>query len=106
VINRGDAFVSTCVPAPKTNGRVVKGYEMVFTLLAPGTVVQEDALYAKLREHGSNAATVFRTFKSCDDAIDTARLAALKDLGADKNGNLQGDKPKSIDLTANCVRVY
>jgi hypothetical protein len=30
----------------------------------------------------------------------------LKDLGADKDGNLLGDKTKSIGLWANCVRVY
>jgi hypothetical protein len=71
-------------PAPKTNGHALKGYEMVFTLIAPGAV-EDDAAYAELREHGSSAATVFRTFKSCDDAMDTAYSATLKDLGADKN---------------------
>ena len=104
-VNPHDAFVSSCVPAPKTNGHALKGYQMVFALITPGAV-EDDAVYAELREQGSSAATVFRTFKSCDDAIDTGYSATLKDLGADKDGNLLSDKTKSLDFRAKCVRVY
>jgi hypothetical protein len=104
-VNPHDGFMSSCVPAPKTDGHALKGYQMVFTLVAPGGA-EDDAVYAELRGHGTSTATVFRTFKSCNDAVDTAYSTTLKDLGADKHGNLLGDKTKSIDLTAKCVRAY
>ena len=103
-MNSDDALVSACVPAPKVSGHVVRGYQMVFALVAPGAA-GDDAFYAGLREQGSNAPVVFTTFKACYDAGDPARLKALTDLGADEDGNLLGDKAKSIDFTANCVRV-
>jgi hypothetical protein len=100
-----DAFVSTCLPAPKMDRRLAKGYEMMFTIVAPGAL-EDDALYAKLTDRRSKSATVFTTFKSCNEAIDPARAMALKEFGADKDGKLLSDKTKSIGLWANCVRVY
>jgi len=104
-IDRGDAFVSTCVPAPKLSGHVMTGYEMVFTVIAPGAA-EDDAIYAELRQIGSGVPTVFTTFKACYDVVDTIYHKAPKDLGVDKDGHLLSDKTKSIELTANCVRVY
>lgn len=101
----GDAFVSTCVPAPKLSGHVVTGYGMVFALVAPGAA-DDDALYAELRQVGSNAPTVFKTFNACYDTMDSIYHEAPKDLGVDEDGNLLSDKTKSIELTATCVRIY
>jgi hypothetical protein len=39
-------------------------------------------------------------------SVRQALTAYMKGLGADEDGNLLSDKTKSIDLTANCVRVY
>ncbi len=104
-INSDDAFISSCVPAPKVNGRSPKGYVIMFTLIAPGAM-EDDALYATLSERNSKTATVFTKFTSCDEAIEPAHAMALTDLGADKNGNLLSDKTISIGLWATCVRIY
>ncbi len=105
-MNHGDAFVSACLPAPKMSGQMRRGYEMVFSLVAPGAA-DDDALYAEWREHGSNDPAVFKTFKECYDASNIATPDKLApDLGVDEDGNLLSDKTKSIELTANCVRVY
>lgn len=98
-------FVSDCVPAPKVSGRAVKGYKMIFALTAPDAVEDEN-VYADLRDRGSQAATVFKTYDACNSTVDAAYSNAMKGLGADEDGNLLSDKTKSIDLTANCVRVY
>jgi hypothetical protein len=100
-----DSFGSYCTPASKVSGHVSKGYQMVFTLTVPGADV-DDNVYSDLRENGSRTATVFKTFRACDDALNTAYPKTLKDLGADEDGNLLSDKTKSIDLTATCVKVY
>jgi hypothetical protein len=104
-INSDDAFVSSCVPAPKVNGRSPKGYVIMFTLIAPGAM-EDDALYATLSERNSKSATVFTKFRSCDEAIEPAHAMALTDLGTDKDGNLLSDKAVSIGLWATCVRIY
>jgi hypothetical protein len=100
-----DVFVSACVPAPKINGHVVTGYEMVFALIAPGAEIN-DASHAELRQIGSNAPTVFKTFEACYDAIDTVYSKFPNDLGVDEDGNVLSDDTKSIQITGNCVRVY
>jgi hypothetical protein len=100
-----DTFMSDCVPASKMSGHTLRGYEMVFALSAPGADYG-DAAYADLRQRGSQTATVFKTFKSCYDAMDTAYSMLMKDLGVDEDGNLLNDKTKSISLTATCARVY
>jgi hypothetical protein len=100
-----DAFMPYCVPASKRSGHTLRGYVMVFSLSAPGAG-DDDDVYADLRESGSQTATVFKTFKACYDAMDTAYSKTMKDLGADEDGSLLGDKTKSISLTATCVRVY
>jgi hypothetical protein len=104
-INSNDAFVSSCVPAPKVNGRSPKGYVIMFTLIAPGAM-EDDALYATLSERTSKTATIFSKFRSCDEAVEPAHAMALTDLGADKDGNLLSDKTISIGLWATCVRIY
>ena len=104
-INSNDAFVSSCVPAPKMNGRSPKGYVIMFTFIAPGAM-EDDALYVTLSERNSKSATVFTKFRSCDEAIEPALAMALTDLGADKDGSLLSDKTISIRLWATCVRIY
>jgi hypothetical protein len=104
-INSDDAFVSSCVPAPKVNRHSPKGYVIMFTLIAPGAM-EDDALYATLSELNSKSATVFTKFSSCDEAIEPAHAMALTDLGADKNGSLLSDRTISIGLWATCVRIY
>jgi hypothetical protein len=104
-INSNDAFVSSCVPAPKMNGRSPKGYVIMFTFIAPGAMA-DGALYATLSERNSKSATVFAKFTYCDEAIEPAHAMALTDLGADKDGNLLSDKTISIGLWATCVRIY
>jgi hypothetical protein len=100
-----DAFMSYCVPASKMSGHTLRGYVMVFALSPPGAADGDD-VYTDLRESGSQTATVFKTFKACYDAMDTAYSKIMKDLGVDEDGNLLSDKTKSISLTASCVRVY
>jgi hypothetical protein len=104
-MNSDDAFVSSCVPSPKANGRLPKGYTIMFTLIAPGAM-EDDALYATFSERDSKTATVFTKFTSCSEAIDPARTTMLTDLGADKNGSLLSDKTISLGLWATCVRTY
>jgi hypothetical protein len=98
-----ESFVVYCMPAPKVSGRAVKGYKMIFALIAPGA---DDNLYADLRESASQAVRLFKTFNTCYDAVDAAYSNTMKELGADEGGNLLSDKTKSISLTATCVRVY
>jgi hypothetical protein len=104
-INGDDTFTSSCVPAPKVNGRSPKGYVVMFTLISPDAM-EDDALYATLSERNSKTTTIFTKFTSCDEAIERAHATALADLGADKNGNLLSDKTNRIGLWANCVRIY
>jgi hypothetical protein len=100
-----DAFTTYCVPAPPVSGRALKGYKIVFAL-APLNADSDDNMYADLRDHGYQAASLFKTFNACSDATDVAYSEASKDLGVDENGTLLSDKTKSIDFTATCVRVY
>jgi hypothetical protein len=103
-INSDDAFVSSCVPAPKVNRRSPKGYLIMFTLIAPGAM-EDDALYATLSERNSKSATVFTKFKSCDEAIEHAH--AMADGSRNRqDGNLLSDKTVSIGLWATCVGIY
>ncbi len=104
-IDRGDTFMSACLPAPKMHGHMARGYGMVFTLVTP-RAADDDALYAEFRQHGSKTPTVFRTAKACYKAMDTVYLKIPKYLGVDVDGHVLGDRTKSIELTANCVRVY
>jgi hypothetical protein len=104
-VNPDDAFTAYCVPASNVNGRTLKGYKMVFAL-TPLNAESNDNIYADLRDYGSKAASVFKTFNACYDAMDAAYSKAMKDIGADENGTLLSDKTKTIDLTATCVRVY
>ena len=100
-----ESFATYCVPAPKVSGRSVKGYKMIFALTAP-EAVNDAHVYADLRDRGSQTATVFKTYDACYSTMDATYSDALKELGADEDGNLLSDKTKSIDLTATCVRVY
>jgi hypothetical protein len=100
-----EAFGSSCVPAFKMSGHILRGYEMVFALSAPGAD-SDDESYADLRESGSRTAAVFQTFKACYTAMDTAYFKIMKDLGVDEDGTLLSDKTKSISVMATCVRVY
>jgi hypothetical protein len=104
-VNPDDGFTTDCVPASKASGRTVKGYKMVFAQRLWGAE-SDDNMYADLRDNASKAASVFKTFNACYDAMDTAYPKAMKDLGADEKGTLLRDSTKSIDLTATCVRVY
>jgi hypothetical protein len=104
-INAGDFFMSNCVPASNVSGHTLKGYEMVITIWAPGAP-SDDVSNGNLREIGSQTAAVFKTFDACYDTIDTTYSKITKDLDVDENGNVLSDKTKSIDLMANCVRVY
>jgi hypothetical protein len=104
-VNPDDAFTTSCVPASKASGRTLKGYKMVFALTPPDAE-SDDNIYADLRDHGSQTASVFKTFNACYDALDAAYSKAMKDLGADEKGHLLSDNKKIIDLTATCVRVY
>ena len=97
--------MTNCVPVSKVSGRTQKGYKMDFALTPPNAE-SDDTIYADLRDHASQAASVFKTFNACYDAVDAAYSKAMKDLGADEDGNLLSDKTKSIELTATCVRVY
>jgi hypothetical protein len=78
---------------------------MIFALTAP-EAVNDAHVYADLRDRGSQTATVFKTYDACYSTMDATYSDALKELGADEDGNLLSDKTKSIDLTATCVRVY
>lgn len=101
------SFMTYCVPAPKVSGRVLKGYKLIFALTTPEGESSADKVYADLRERGTQAAMVFKTFKACHDAMDAPLYSKMmKDLGANENGELLNDETKSIDLTANCVRIY
>jgi hypothetical protein len=100
-----ESFATYCVPAPKVSGRSVKGYK-IFALTAPDAA-NDDNVYADLRGPGSSqTATVFKAYDACYSTMDAAYSNALKELGADEDGNLLSDKTKSITLTATCVRVY
>jgi hypothetical protein len=104
-VNPDDAFTTSCVPASNVSGRAVKGYKMAFAL-TPLDAESDDNMYADLRDHGSQTASVFKTFDACYGAMDAAYSKASKDLGVDENGTLLSDNTKSIDFTATCVRVY
>ncbi|MGA9866829.1 MAG: hypothetical protein WBQ75_10370 [Acetobacteraceae bacterium] len=103
--NTDDLFVSYCMPTSKVSGHILKGYQMVLAISAPGAAL-DDVSYANLREDGHQTATMFRTFNACYDTIDATYSKLMKDLGVDEDGNLLSDKTKSISLMANCVRVY
>jgi hypothetical protein len=104
-VERGDAFMSDCVPASKMSGRTLKGYVAVVTLAA-SAVSDDDAVYANMRDGAAKSATVFGTFKACTDSLDPAYSRIMKDLGIGENGQLLSHKTRSIDLTVTCVRVY
>jgi len=104
-IEGDDAFMSYCVPAPKTSGHIIRGYKMVLALSAPGADYDDDA-YADLRQSGAQTAAIFKTFRGCYDNIDPTYSKIENDLGVDGDGNLLSDKTKSVGVMATCVRVY
>jgi hypothetical protein len=104
-VSANDFLSTSCVPASKVNGRILKEYKMVFALTAPDAG-SEDNIYADMRDRGSTTASVFKTFNTCYDAVDAAYSKVMKDLGADEKGTLLSDSTKSIDLATTCVRVY
>jgi hypothetical protein len=52
---------------------------MVFAL-TPLDAESDDNMYADLRDHGSQTASVFKTFNACCDTMDAAYSNASKDL--------------------------
>jgi hypothetical protein len=102
-VSGDDPFTSTCVPAPKPTGRFVKGYRMTYTFAAPEA---DDYIYADLRVNGAKTVRVFKTFNECYSAMASVYPKTKTDLGVDDDGNLLNDKMLSIDIQANCVRVY
>ena len=105
IIDRSDVFMSACLPAPKVNDHIARGYGMVFTLVAPGAA-DDDALYAEFRQRSANSPAVFKTAKACYNAMEAVYIKIPNDLGVDVDGHVLSDKTKSIELGANCVRVY
>jgi len=92
-------------PPQKPTGRFVKGYKMSFALNAPGADA-DDYIYTDLRDNGAKTVRVFKTFNECYSAMDSVYPKTKTDLGVDNDGNLLSDKTMSINISANCVRVY
>jgi len=100
-----DAFISDCVPAPKSDGHVLKGYSIVIAMAAQGESLTRGS-FANLRGGASEAATVFKAFDECFAKIGPLYQRFAKDLNVDKDGHSLIDTSKSIGLSANCVRIY